>query len=88
MAEMTDAEIGAMLRPILAMTAERDRNARIAEELRHATDAQDLARRNAAGTRMAELDRTIAERSAETLADIGLWHAAALIEQAIEDAED
>jgi hypothetical protein len=85
---MTDAEIGAMLRPILAMTAERDRNARIIEELRTSSDPDARARRDAAVARTTELDRAIGERTAETLADIGLWHGSTLIEQAIEAAAD
>lgn len=83
MNEVTDGEIVAALRPILAKTKERAAMAEIAERLRWATDPLELAERNRSGDRMAELDHEICQMSVTALDQIGLWHAAGMIEQAL-----
>ncbi|HCT79144.1 MAG TPA: hypothetical protein DGG94_18920 [Micromonosporaceae bacterium] len=49
MNEVTDGEIVAALRPILAKTKERAAMAEVAERLRWATDPLELAERNRSG---------------------------------------
>lgn len=86
--ELTDAEIGAALRPIYEPTRERARMAEIAERLRHTTDPDELAERNRAGARLAVLDRQICLMSRDALDRIGLWHAAGMIDAALEAADE
>jgi hypothetical protein len=85
--ELSDAEIGAALRPILNKTKERAVVAGIVERLRLATDPEEQAERNRCGDRMAQLDLEICEMSVATLEQIGLWHAAQIIEQALNQTD-
>lgn len=85
--EPTDTEIGAALRPLFGLTRERARMAEIAERLRYATDPDKLGERDRAGNRMAVLDRQICVMSRDALDRIGLWHAAGMIDAALEAAE-
>ncbi|GIG65711.1 hypothetical protein [Phytomonospora endophytica] len=87
MSASTDEEIVAAIRPILAMTAQRDVHAEVAERLRYTTDPGGLAERDRNGERMAELDREICLASIEALSGIGMWHAAGMIRDAL-DAHD
>ncbi|GAA1777790.1 hypothetical protein [Leucobacter iarius] len=83
-AEPSDAEIAAQIRPILELTAERERLAVIVERLRTASDPEERAERDRAGNAMADLDREICERSIIALDRIGLWHAAGMASAALD----
>ncbi|MDG4865033.1 hypothetical protein P8605_43480 [Streptomyces sp. T-3] len=88
MSDVTDEEIVAALRPILAMTEERDAMAETVERLRTTEDPQELAERDRSGNRMAELDLEICRTSVTALDHIGLWHAAGMIDQALKEPTD
>jgi hypothetical protein len=83
MSEVTDSEIVSALRPILTKTKERAAMAEVAERLRWATDPAERSERDRCGNRMAELDLEISQMSVTALDQIGLWHAAGLIEQTL-----
>ena len=83
MSEPTDEEIVAAIRPILAMDAQRDRHAEVAERLRWATDPDEIAERDRNGERMAEMDTEICHASLAALSGLGLRHAASMIEDAL-----
>jgi hypothetical protein len=77
---LTDGEIAAGFRPVLALVEEWERAGDVLERLEDATDPAELAERDAAGDRFEALTEEICRGAAKALKGIGLWHGAAMID--------
>lgn len=77
---MTDGEIAAGFRPVLALVEEWERLGTALGRLEDATDPAELEERDAAGERFASLSEEICRSTAKALKGIGLWHGAAMID--------
>jgi hypothetical protein len=78
--EMTDGEIAAGFRPVLALVEECERLGAVLDRLEDATGPAELEERDAAGERFAFLNEEICRSTAKALKGIGLWHGAAMID--------
>ena len=80
MDELTDGEIAAGFRPVLALVEEWERLGAVLERLEDATGPAELEERDAAGERFDFLSAEICRSTAKALKGIGLWHGAAMID--------
>ncbi|CAM5411679.1 hypothetical protein GCM10010329_77050 [Streptomyces spiroverticillatus] len=74
--------------PLYPLVDEREAMAEIASRLRTATDPDQLAERDRAGNRMADLDYEIHDRTARALDRIGLEGPAAALGALLEEFHD
>lgn len=80
MNELTDGEVAARFRPVLALVAECERLGEVLDRLEDATDPAELEERDAAGERFERLNEEICRSTAKALKEVGLWHGAAMID--------
>jgi hypothetical protein len=78
--ELTDTEIAARFRPVLALVEECERLGVALDRLEDAADPGEQAERDAAEERFAHLNEEICRSTAKALKAIGLWHGAAMID--------
>lgn len=77
---MTDGEIAAGFRPVLALVEECERLGDVLVRLEDATDPAEAEERDAVGERFAFLNEEICRSAATALKGIGLWQGAAMID--------
>ncbi|GAA2124119.1 hypothetical protein [Glycomyces algeriensis] len=80
MDKVTDGEIAAGFRPVLALVEECERLGAELDRLEDATDPAELEERDVVEERFASLNEEICRSTAKALKGIGLWHGAAMID--------